>query len=102
MTKIIKISIIGKLRFDSKAEVIRFKADDGTETDCIKSGGRIIQPCLDFLQFHSKEIVREKYGKSFACETGMWISVDDSFLEEHLLDNREWWCMDEKEKKSSD
>lgn len=85
----------GHLWIPDNSEIIRFNADDGTKSDCIRIGGRMIQPCIDFLQFYSKEMMKEKFGENSLCENGWWIGVDDEFQNQNLLPFQQSWYFEE-------
>lgn len=83
------------LELPDKAEVIRFKDEEGVESDHIKMLGKLFRPDIGWMQYTTSEMGKEEYGLKFV---GMgWESVDDETYETYFSDQEEMetWSLEE-------
>jgi hypothetical protein len=91
MPKTIKVVITTILELPSKAEVIRFKDEDGIETDHIKFLGKLFPPDVCWLQYNPAYVNQKKW-KIKSIGMG-WESVDDETSMKYFqsLGNEQWY-----------
>jgi hypothetical protein len=66
MNKTIKIVINAEIELPNKAEVIRFKDENGEEDDYIKFMGRLYRPFIDWFQYLPSHVTKETHKHSRA------------------------------------
>ncbi|MEK9135502.1 MAG: hypothetical protein AAB393_00125 [Bacteroidota bacterium] len=94
MPKKIRIIIDATLELPDKAEVIRFKDEDGIVTDHIKFLGKLFRPDITWLQYHTSDLTKKKYPKSPIRGMG-WEGVDDDTYNEYFCHVDEKWYLEE-------
>ena len=94
MDKKLKVVITGTLELPESAEVIRFKDEEGVESDHIKFGGMIIRPTIHWLQYMSSAISKKKY-KHPAFDAIGWESIPEDTFNEFFCATLEDWYLEE-------
>jgi hypothetical protein len=94
MPKKIQVVIKATLELPDKAEVIRFKDEEGVTTDHIKFLGKLFCPEITWLQYYTSDLLKKKYGKGLVGGTG-YETIDDELANKYFMTVAEWYLEEE-------
>lgn len=94
MPKTIKVVVTVTLELPDWAEVIRFKDEEGVESDHIKFAGMIIRPDIGWMQYMSFAMSKKKY-KHPAFDSIGWEAIPDDTYNEFFAHFPEEWYLEE-------
>ncbi|HXR03424.1 MAG TPA: hypothetical protein VN836_01815 [Verrucomicrobiae bacterium] len=94
MPKKIKVIVNVEIELPDKAEVIRFKDEEGDEGDYIKFMGRLFRPNIDWLQYYPSDFTKKLYrGKVKGIS---WSGVDDDTFNKYFAYTADGWYLEEQ------
>lgn len=93
MPKRVTILLKGTIEVPDNADILRFKDEDGIESDHIRLKGRLFRPYISWMEYFSTAIMK----KNRPDEPGgqCWQTADDEVVNEFLHSFDEEWYLED-------